>query len=138
MRDDISGDWIGAIRPGDEHALPEATSYDDDAYNGGLALEEIGAVEADEEASRVSHKLQKLQSIKNCAEEALNYIKTACKHGDCCIDGLECIRLEQSASSSSSKDHGSQLWWKAWLPAKGATYQGLSAHRQTTRRSRHI
>ena len=37
---------------------------------------------------------RKLQSIKACAEEALNYIQTACKHDDCCIDGLECIRLE--------------------------------------------
>ncbi len=37
MRNDLSGDWLGAIRPGDEHALPEATSYDEDAYNGDLA-----------------------------------------------------------------------------------------------------
>ena len=37
---------------------------------------------------------RKLQMIKACAEEALNYIPTACKHDDCCIEHLECIRLE--------------------------------------------
>ena len=37
---------------------------------------------------------KKLQSIKNCAEEALNYIQTACKHDDCCIQGLEGIEFQ--------------------------------------------
>ena len=48
MRNDLSGDWLIAIRPGDEHALLEATSYDEDAYNCVLAQGELGAVGADE------------------------------------------------------------------------------------------
>ena len=50
MRNDLSGDWLRAIRPDDEHALPEATSYDEDAYNCDLAQGELGAIGVDEEA----------------------------------------------------------------------------------------
>ena len=45
MRNDLSGDWLRAIRPDDEHALPEATSYDEDAYHCDLAQGELGVIE---------------------------------------------------------------------------------------------
>ena len=50
MRNDLSGDWLRAIRPDDEHALPEATPYDEDAHKSDLAQGELGAIEVDEEA----------------------------------------------------------------------------------------
>ena len=43
------------------------------------------------EAPSQSHKMQ---TIYDSAEQALMYVHTACKHDECCIDGLECIGLE--------------------------------------------
>ena len=37
---------------------------------------------------------RKLQSIKACAEEALNYIPTACTCDDCCIRSLKGIEFQ--------------------------------------------
>ena len=50
MRNDLSRDRFRAIRPDNEHALPEATSYDEDAYDCDEAQGELGAIEVDDEA----------------------------------------------------------------------------------------